>query len=183
MIENSWFYYFSSLAQAVAACSALLVAIALIRLQYLTNALNAIERLIAEAFYRITEHAVYQKEASPYHLNESWRIYFENVQTLVEKFQHKFKPLGDYLHSKEFVLSLLEHGRKLESDKRELHRSLTNAFGGTVLFAGAAILAIPLAQWISSWMLWIAWGISGFILAILFILYCRLVFDALKPKA
>lgn len=182
MIENSWFYYFSSLAQTIAACSALLVAIAVIRLQNLSNSLNVIERSIAEAFYNIGKKDDYRSQASLHFLNEDWPSYFNNAQYLAKSNEKKFSSSGDYTQSKEFLESLIAHGRKLEVCNRQLNRALKHAFGGTVGFAGTAILAIPIAQWISPQVLWFSWTISGILLVALFAIYLRLVLDTLKTK-
>lgn len=182
MIENSWFYYFSSLAQTIAACSALLVVLAIIRLQYLDNALNMIERSLAEVFFNIAEQDNYRRQVFIHFLNEKWHVYFDSVQELAEKNHHKFATSGDYTHSKVFLDSLIEHGRRLEARNRHLHRAMAFAFAGTVAFAGIAILAIPVAQWISTSVLLSCWAISGVLLIILFAKYLLLVNNTLTSK-
>jgi len=182
MIENSWFYYFSSLAQTIAACSALLVALAVIRLQNLSGSVNVIERSVAESFYNIGKHDDYRRQASPHFLNEDWTVYFNTVQSLAESNKQKFSSSGDYIHSKEFLYSLIEQARKLEARSRQLHRALAYSFGGTVVFAGMSVLVIPIAQWISSNTLCFSWAVSGIMLVFLLMIYFRLVLDTLKPK-
>jgi hypothetical protein len=182
MIEDSWFYYFSSLAQTIAAGLALLVALVVIRLQNLSNSLNVIERSVAEAFYQIGKQDDYRSQASPHFLNEHWRVYFINVRRLAESNKQRFSSARDYTQSKEFLDSLIDQGCKLEAGNRRLHRALAYAFGGTLVFAGTAILVIPIAQWISSRILWFSWAVSGILLLVLFVIYFRLVFETLKPK-
>jgi hypothetical protein len=173
MIEDSWFYYFSSLAQTIAAGLALLVALVVIRLQNLSNSLNVIERSVAEAFYQIGKQDDYRSQASPHFLNEHWRVYFINVRRLAESNKQRFSSARDYT---------IDQGCKLEAGNRRLHRALAYAFGGTLVFAGTAILVIPIAQWISSRILWFSWAVSGILLLVLFVIYFRLVFETLKPK-
>ena len=182
MIENSWFYYFSSLAQTVAAGSALLVALAIIRLQNLENSLISIERSISEAFYNIAEFDNYRKQASIYFLNEEWSTYFNNIKQLAESSIHKFSMSEEYTQSKEFLDFLIAQGIKFETRHCQLHRALVYGFTGTIIFAGVSILAIPIAQWISPWLLWFSWAVTGIFLIVLFIIYYRLIIGSLKWK-
>jgi hypothetical protein len=181
-IENSWFYYFSSLAQTIAAGSALLVALVVIRLQNLSTLLNSIEHAIAEAFYNINEQDEYRNQAFAYFLEERWGAYFDNVKRVAEDNQHKFEE-NHYIQSKAFLDSLIEKGRKLEERNSQLRRTLSYSFAGMVMFTGVAILVIPIAQWISPQTLWGAWGASGILLIVLFFVYYRQVVSIiLKPK-
>lgn len=182
IILDSWFYYFSSLAQTIAAGSVLLVALAVIRLQALTNSLNAIERSVAEAFYHIGKQDDYRSQAFANFLDEQWTDYFNEIEELANRHQRSFATTGDYTQSKDFVESLVAQGRKFEARNRQLHRALTLAFCGTVLFAAAAILVLPAAQWISPSILSWSWAVSGILLVILFALYLRLVLGSIKSK-
>jgi hypothetical protein len=182
MLENSWFYYLSSLGQTIAGCSALLVALAVIKLQNYDNALNGIERTIAEIFFGLAEHDNYRKLTILYSRNEKWIQYFENVQNLAKSNVNKFSNSANYSQSKEFLDSIIDQGRNIEAQKSKLHSNLTYAFGGTILLAGIAIIAIPFVQWICPSILWITWLISGLCLALLFFSYIRLILNILKSK-
>jgi len=182
MIENAWFYYFSSLAQTIAACSALLVALAVIRLQNFYNSLNAVERSIAELFFNIDEQDNYRRQTSMHFQNEEWIHYFHNVRELAESNINKFAVTGDYTESKAFLDSLIEQGCKLEVRRHQLHNALVYAFVGTIVFVGTTILIIPIAQWISSFILWLSWAVSGISLVALFTIYLRLVLNIWKPN-
>ncbi len=178
---NSWYYYFSSLAQTIAAGSALLVALAVIRIQALDNKLDSIVDKVAKAFNDIGKQDDYHSEALPHFLNEKWTDYFETVESLINKYEKSFKE-DSYTKSKYFIESLIAQGHKYEARNRQLHRALALAFIGTVIFAGAAILVLPAAQWISPMILWFSWAISGVSLVILFVLYLRLVLGSVKSK-
>lgn len=181
-MHDSWYYYFSSLAQTIAAGSALLVALAVIRLQALANSLNAIERSLADVFHNIGKGDDYRRQASAHFLNEDWGDYFHEVEELANKCPHSFVTRGSYAESRNFLDSLVAQGRKFEARNRQLHRALTLAFGGTVLFAGAAILVLPAAQWISPSILSWSWAVSGILLLVLFALYLRLVLSSMKSR-
>jgi hypothetical protein len=181
-MHNSWFYYFSSLAQTIAAGSALLVAIAVIRLQALANSLNAIERSVAEVFYNIGKQDDYQHRTSACFLNEDWTVYFDIVQSLADNNQTSFATKGAYTQSRTFLESLVGQGRKFEARKRQLHHALAWAFGGTVMFAGTAILVIPAAKWVSPSILSWLWSVSGILLIALFAAYLRLILKSMKSR-
>ncbi len=181
MMHDSWFYYFSSLAQTIAAGSALLVALAVIRLQALANSLNAIEGSIAKAFFKIGRQSNYRRQAAARSLAEDWSTYFADVERVIDSNQELFST-ESYTESKDFLDSLVSQGRQLDKCKRQLHHALALAFGGTVLFAGAAILVLPAAKWISPSILSWSWGLSGILLVALFMLYFRLVLSSLKSK-
>ena len=180
VVQNSWFYYFSSLAQTVAACSALLVALAIVKLQAIANAMSEIERLLAEAFYRIAKHDAYAQQASYHALTENWIRYFTAVQSLADNNARGFATDEDFTRCKAFVDELVARGRKLEAQHRTLRRILATAFVGTVAVAGAAILVLPFAERVSSKVLQWSWWGSGAVLVILLLVYLKLVFQIIR---
>jgi hypothetical protein len=182
MIENSWFYYFSTLAQTIASASALLVALAVIKLQFLSSALHDVQQLIAEVFFKIAKSDDYISQVSSSILSENWEVYFQQVRQLVYSNKDCFSYSGDYKTSKAFADSLIMQGSLLNLSKGRLHRALVYAFGGTVLFSGTSILAIPIAQWITSGILLYVWIGSGTLLMILLILYMRLITSTVEAK-
>ena len=177
---DSWFYYFSSLAQTIAAGSALLVALAVIRLQALASSLNEIQHQVGETFFEIGRHGDYSKGAFKDFLNDQWSAYFNKVESLANDNKELFRP--NYAKSKALLDSLVAQGRKLETRSRKLHRALTLAFCGTVIFAGAAIIVLPAARWISPVILYVSWVVSGLLLVILFMTYLNLVWSSMKSK-
>jgi hypothetical protein len=176
VMQNAWFYYFSSLAQTIAGGSALLVALTVLRLQALENSLYSVERLLSLIFNHIGKQNEYNSEASHYFLNAQWDIYFQKVAALTKK--HKLNFLDSYTYSLAYVKSIINRGRFLESASRKLHSALTLAFGSSVAFAGAAILVLPLAKWLTANFFFLAWTISGIFLVVLFILYFRLLMES-----
>ncbi|KKO11427.1 hypothetical protein LCGC14_0019080 [marine sediment metagenome] len=178
--RNLWSYYFSSLAQTVAGASAILVALAVIRLQSIDNSLNGIERLIADAFFRIDKQDHYRGTAFVHFLNEDWHTYFEDVAGLASESENSFSSSDRYVESRGFVESLVERGCVLHSRKVKLHRALSLAFGGTIMFAGTAILLLPAGQWVSVPVMYSAWVGSGLLLVLLFTAYLRLVLSTAR---
>ena len=182
-IENAWYYYFSSLAQTIAGLSALLVALAVIKLQYLASALNDIERLMSESFFKIAKQQDYRREAFSHFLKENWRAYFLEVQKMANANLHSFTSSGDeYTSSKDFVDALISQGSRLHDIQNNLHDDLKRAFLGSVAFAGLSILAIPVAPLASVSGFMCIWGISGISLVALLRLYFKLVLDTLNKK-
>lgn len=180
VMQNAWFYYFSSLAQTIAAGSALLVALAVLRLQALENALYSIERTLGSIFLHIGKQDDYHSEASCHFVNTKWDSYFNSIETIAMKNKESF--LASYAYSHVFVNSLLIRGRALELNSRKLHSALTFAFVGTVIFAGASILVLPLAMWITYTSFVFAWAISGLLLITLFTLYLQLLRGYIRYK-
>ena len=182
MAENAWFYYFSSLAQTIAAGSALLVALAISRLQSLSNSLNESQRLLADGVYSIGQKGEYRK-ASSHFLNDDWTEYFNEVSTLRNACRHSFPSHGSYIESEEYVESLIAQGVRLKARLRALYRSLAVAFAGTLIFAGVAILILPLAyNGICPPLLFSGWTISALLLALLFGFYMVLVLQLRKRQ-
>ena len=179
-MADSWYYYFSSVAQTIAAASALLMALALIRLQYLSNGLQDVQRLLAEAFFRVARQDEYRRDVSPHFLREEWQAYLHMVRQLKESSAESFPASGEYTATVAYVDSLIDQGRYLHAKRMQLHRSLGHAFVGTVFFAFVSIAAIPVAQWVTPCLLYWVWGISGCVLAALFFLYCRVVHNTLE---
>lgn len=179
-VANSWYYYFSSVAQTIAAASTLLMALAFIRLQYLSNALQDVQRLLAEAFSRVSRQDEYRRDVYPHFLKEEWQAYFQRIRELTAT--RKFPANGEYATTEAFVDSLVGQGESLHLWRTQLHRSLGFAFGGTVLYAFASIMVIPIAQWVTPSILYWVWPVSGGLLAFLLWLYYRVVQDTLEPK-
>lgn len=182
IVFDSWFYYFSSLAQTIAAGSALLMALALIRLQTISNSLLSIERSIAEVFYHAEIQHIYQNSASIYYYRNHWKEYLKKVRELADEYQYSFPDKGKYNHSLSFLQSLIAQGADLESKNQKLNRALAFAFGSTLLFAGAAILIIPFARWVTPSGLYVFWIVSGIFLVILFYMYFRLIKNSFKTR-
>lgn len=182
IMYDSWFYYFSSLAQAIAAGSALLVALAVIKLQVLVSRLNVVEHSVAELLYSIGKQDDYRSRLFAYFLNDDWVGYFREVENLADSCPNNFAAAANYTQSRGFLDSLVAQGRKFEARHRRLHRALALAFGGTLVFAGTAILAIPASRWISSSIMLWAWIGSGALLIALSLVYFRVVSDSVRSR-
>lgn len=182
MIENIWLYYFSTMAQTIAAASALMIALLIIRLQFLSNSLNDIQHLIAEIFFRIAKSNEYHTITSSHDLSKDCDKYFLSLKQWIDSNQACFSTNIDYKTSYGFINSLIQQGNKMGLIKRRLHKALVYTFGGTILFSGISILAIPLARWISFPILLYTWIFSGLSLIILLALYFRVIIRTLSIK-
>jgi hypothetical protein len=181
-VADCWFSYFSAIAHTIAAASTLLIALACIRLQFLSSALHDLQRSLADAFVRVARQDEYHREPYRSFLAEDWDAYFQAVSGLASLSDERFPHGSEYTASKHYVDSLIRQGRSLHDARVGLHRSLGHAFGVTMLSAGLSILAIPLAPWVSLHGLFLAWGSSGVILVVLLWLYYRLILQTLAPQ-
>jgi hypothetical protein len=173
-VTDSWFYYFSSFAQTIAAISTLLVALAIIKLQSFSNSLNAIERSCAEVFYQIDRLSDYHEISTPL-LQDDWSTYFDSLANLAERCEPNFASGGPYTASSTYLAVLVGQGRRLQQRKTTLHTSLLRAFGGTLVSVGVSVLALPAAMWISRSILLFSWICSAAVLVCLLVYYLVLV--------
>jgi hypothetical protein len=173
MLETS-LSLFSSIAQTAAAASALLVAIAIIQLQYYSNLLHDMQTAIARLFYENSLHADYCQRAFLYYLDDEWEKYITEVRAMAQSGHVAFQPSQDYVRSREYLGHLVERGSRLLGRYRRLHAALFLAFVGTLFFAGTGILAIPTARWVTERSLIFIWVGSGAALLALFLSYAVL---------
>jgi hypothetical protein len=180
-IENTWCSYFSSLAQTIAACSALLVAIAVIKLQNLDSSLNEIEKSIVKIMFAINKIDIYKENAFIFFIEGEIRTYFKLIEQFSLENKKSFSQ-KEYLQSKEYIDSLISQGMKLDSQRNQLYRSLLFSFCGTLIFSGVSILILPIAQWGSQMLFNFLWVLSGVFLSFLFWNYFRLIYFAVNNE-
>jgi hypothetical protein len=181
-LRNSWYYYFSTLAQTIAGVSALLIALAIICLQTHTNALGEVQKLISKICFDTACQGRYLSEAFPHYESGDWVTYFSKVESIANDDANKrsFADESTYEQSLPYMNSLITLGRASHVKRREVRRALLFAFFGTVVYAVLAVLLLPVAPWVSMCGFQLSWGISGFAFVVLFVFYGRLAYISVK---
>ena len=74
IVHEAWFHFFGALAETIAVGATLLLALVVVRLEFLAHTLSAIEHSVAERFHNIDEHDEYHADtASDHFLNNRWK--------------------------------------------------------------------------------------------------------------
>jgi hypothetical protein len=178
-IPNSWYYFFSTISQALAASTALLAALAINQLNFLTIRIINLKERISEGMTFIGCDEVYNKTASPFADDANWNSFALACTEIIEANSKRFDS-NVYPKSKNYMTDAVNRIQQTAGT----HRRIRTIMIATGVISGALILlsiiAIPFAGLINLAHLTLWWIAASAALTILTCLQILLLLILLR---
>jgi len=165
--STPWFYFFSTIPQALASGYAFIAAVALFKLQSVESTMRQLGLNAADFFHRHDLDLLFRQNVSTAQLASNWAVYLEGLQTLARhpSVSERTKDESDFDRRLEYLEQTISELGHLVTLNQRLYRNLYCGLWLTGAAVLSTIAVLPLGVYVTG-----RWFLFGWITGTLLVL-------------